>query len=150
MNRQHLPGSGEGFQSTIIMDEFKRKYEEFLSLAGHDDAKSCERKEELLKWFEENRTADTEALATELASKEADAIEEELRSIRSQINEGYNLLPVSYIAHRYFGKSASWLSQRINGTRVRGKVYTLNNEQKARFNSAVQEVARTIGSISIS
>ena len=56
---------------------------------------------------------------------------------------------MSYIAKHYFGKSASWLYQRINGNKVDGRVYTLNAEQKATFNRALQEIAKRISSFSI-
>ena len=53
------------------------------------------------------------------------AIERKL-TIREQINDIVDLIPVSYIAKNYFGKSRAWLYQRINGYKVRGQVYTLN------------------------
>ena len=67
--------------------------------------------------------------------------------LREQIQEYYELLPLAYIARQYFGKTRSWLYQRLNGYSVRGKVYSLNDEQKAIFNNAVQDIAQTIGSI---
>ena len=54
---------------------------------------------------------------------------------------------MSYIAKHYFGKSSAWLSQRINGTLVRGKAYTLNDEQKRIFNNALQDISSRIGSL---
>lgn len=58
----------------------------------------------------------------------------------------YKLTPWGYIAKEYFGKSAAWLSQRINGTPVRGHVYALNDEQKKTLNRALSEVGEIIGS----
>ena len=40
--------------------------------------------------------------------------------------------------------------KRLNGNKVRGKVYTLNDEQKNVFNSAVKDIARQIGSVQLS
>ncbi|WP_363296203.1 DUF5053 domain-containing protein [uncultured Prevotella sp.] len=59
------------------------------------------------------------------------------------------LLPLRYIAQEYFGKSAAWLSQRLNGSEVRGHVYTLNSEQKEIFNRAVQEIGQRISSLQL-
>ena len=59
------------------------------------------------------------------------------------------LLPLRYIAQKYFGKSAAWLSQRLNGSEVRGHVYTLNAEQKSIFNRAVQEIGQRISSLQL-
>ena len=67
--------------------------------------------------------------------------------LRKRINEKvYKLTPWGYIAKEYFGKSAGWLSQRINGTPVRGQVYTLSAEQKETLNRALQEAGTLIGS----
>ena len=69
---------------------------------------------------------------------------------RTERDSRYDLLPISYIAQHYFGKSKAWLYQRLNGNKVRGKVYTLNDEQKNIFNSAVKDIARQIGSVQLS
>lgn len=75
-------------------------------------------------------------------------IEQELR-IRDQLKEVAEILPLSYIAKNYFGKSAAWLYQRINGNKVRGKVYTLNHEEVVTFNRALKEIGNKISSLSI-
>jgi hypothetical protein len=49
----------------------------------------------------------------------------------------------------YFNKSASWLLQRLNGYQVRGKVYTLNQEQKGIFNQAVKEISNRISALQL-
>lgn len=78
-------------------------------------------------------------------------VNEELDSmiIKNQLQKSYEILPISYIAKNYFNKSTSWLYQRINGTKVRGRVYTLNEKEKAIFNNALKDIAKEIGSISI-
>ncbi len=80
--------------------------------------------------------------------KEIDRIERKA-SIREQLEGIIEFLPMSYIAKHYFGKSASWLYQRINGNTVRGRVYTLNDEQRATFNADLQDIARQLSSFSI-
>ena len=74
-------------------------------------------------------------------------IESDVNRLREQMEDKYSLLPIAYIARHYFGKSRAWLYQRLNGNEVRGKVYTLNAEQKNTFNNAVQDIARQIGSV---
>ena len=77
-------------------------------------------------------------------------IKQDITTLRQQIEEDdYKLIPMSYIAKHYFGKSASWLYQRINGNKVGGRQYTLNEEQKATFNRALQDIAKRISSFSI-
>lgn len=77
-------------------------------------------------------------------------IKQDITTLRQQIEEDdYKLIPMSYIAKHYFGKSASWLYQRINGNKVGGRSYTLNEEQKATFNRALQDIAKRISPFSI-
>ena len=59
-----------------------------------------------------------------------------IKNVIEEIRDSLDILPLSYIAKHYFGKSASWLYQRINGNKVRGKVYTLNKEEIEIFNKA--------------
>ena len=76
--------------------------------------------------------------------------ESEMKALRSQIDaEDYKLLPISYIAKTYFNKSASWLLQRLNGYQVRGKIYTLNQEQKGIVNQAVKEISNRISALQL-
>ena len=71
-------------------------------------------------------------------------------TIREQMNEIIDLIPISYIAKNYFGKSRAWLYQRINGYRVRGRVYTLNDKEIETFNKALNDISNKIGSLSVS
>ena len=96
-----------------------------------DDSKSKERRDEIALWFKEHKTQETEELMRQFLEDGVTDIAAEVQDIRRQItDEDYRLLPISYIATKYFGKSHAWLSQRINGTKVRGRVYTLNPEQQ--------------------
>ena len=59
------------------------------------------------------------------------------------------IIPVSYIARHYFGKSAARLQQRLYGYKVRGRVYTLSTEDRRKFDEALQDIANQIRSFSI-
>lgn len=59
------------------------------------------------------------------------------------------IIPVSYIARHYFGRSASWLQQRLYGYKVRGRIYTLSTEDRRKFDAALQDIADQIRSFSI-
>lgn len=104
-----------------------------------------------------NSSSDKEVIKAYLVD-ECKQIESELVSvnkeldsmiIKNQLQKSYEILPISYIAKNYFNKSTSWLYQRINGTKVRGRVYTLNEKEKAILNNALKDIAKKIGSISI-
>lgn len=121
---------------------------EYATLAGNEDATSVARKEEILDWLCTHADAATKEEARRFVEQKLGEIEISVDNLRAQIaGETYRLLPLSYIAEHYFGKSAAWLSQRLNGTLVRGRSYTLNEEQKKIFNDAMQDISLRIGSI---
>lgn len=127
--------------------EAKALVKELKSLMGLFDEKSVARQNEISFWFRDHRSPETDAIFSKFMDDGLTAIETEVNELRRQISdEDYRLLPISHIAHKYFGKSHAWLSQRINGTPVRGRVYTLNEEQKQIFNNAMQDLSRFYGS----
>ena len=81
-----------------------------------------------------------------LTGRNLQRIDGEILSIKAQLGEYYEVLPLSYIAKTFFGKSPAWLYQRINGIPVRGRVYSLNEEQKRIFNTAMEQLAKFYGS----
>lgn len=74
---------------------------------------------------------------------------ERLLTIQEQLRPFKEILPMSYIARTYFGKSSAWLQQRIYGYKVRGKVYTLSEKDIDTLNFAIQDISKKIGSLSI-
>lgn len=138
------------------MKDFQEKLNELKSVMGKEDAQSQARFAELAAELKSASLTDEEQAAfnewyrtgMDELGRELDRIEQKA-SIREQLEGTMELIPISYIAKHYFGKSASWLYQRINGNKVRGRVYTLNDEQKATFNDALQDIAKQIRSFSI-
>ena len=134
------------------MNEIDEKLKEYQQLTGKCDPKSEKRKEELLKWFDEHQSQElrekgAEWMAERMKEMEADVADIKQRALRSQMDDKiYRLTPWSYIAKEYFGKSVAWLTQRINGYPVRGRVYSLNEEQKQTLNRALSEIGEFIGS----
>lgn len=123
---------------------------EYASLAGKEDAKSEARKAEILNYIKAHANDADREEAKAFIGQKMEQIKDNVEVLRKQIEaEDYKLLPLRYIAQVYFGKSAAWLSQRLNGTEVRGHVYTLNAEQKGIFNRAVQEIGQRIGSLQL-
>lgn len=133
------------------MERVKDAIEEFKMISGQDDAASMARKQELMEWLAANKEGHEQEIEQLLDGwldeMEADVEDIKKQALRKEMDEKvYKLTPWGYIAKEYFGKSASWLSQRINGTPVRGQVYTLNEEQKETLNRALSEVGEIIGS----
>ncbi|MBQ8097221.1 MAG: DUF5053 domain-containing protein [Prevotella sp.] len=129
------------------MEEAKVLVEELKELMPKMDEQSEKRIGEITQWFKEHRSEENDALLRTFMEEGVTEVGAEIADIRRQIaDEDYRLLPLSYIARKYFGKSHAWLSQRINGTKVRGHVYTLNDEQKQVFNNAMQDLSKFYGS----
>ncbi|MBR1467333.1 MAG: DUF5053 domain-containing protein [Bacteroidaceae bacterium] len=132
------------------MEQAKILIDELGTLMGKTDEQSEQRRREISLWFRDNSNPENDALFENFINKGVGQVADALESIRLKIDaEEYKLLPLSYIATHYFGKSRAWLYQRINGTKVRGHQYTLSKEQRATFNAAVQDISRRIGSICI-
>lgn len=55
-----------------------------------------------------------------------------------------NYLSLSQIAQDYFGKSRSWLYQRINGAIVNGKPAQFTREEQLRFSEALLDISSRI------
>ena len=142
----------EGCLKLKDMDKGLELLEEYKTLAGHSDEKSEMRKSEILEYVKEHNAEfpkDEVAASFKVwlgdVSKQVDAVKEKV--LRDEMSsEMYKLLPLKYIANTYFGKSVSWLSQRLNGTKVRGKSYTLNESQKQTFNNAMLDLSKKFGS----
>ena len=127
--------------------EVKQLFEKCKSAAGTADSGTID---QMAKRMREIATPEEMQEVEELMRVWLNEIGDDIADIKKQIREeDYKLLPSSYIAKNYFGKSSSWLYQRINGTNVRGRTYTLNGEQKKVFNSALKEIGEKIASLSI-
>lgn len=123
---------------------------EYASLAGKEDEKSETRKTEILNYIKLHADDSDREEAKAFINQKMEQLQSEVLTLRDQLaKDDYKLLPLRYIAQKYFGKSAAWLSQRLNGSEVRGHVYTLNAEQKSIFNRAVQEIGQRISSLQL-
>lgn len=129
------------------MNEIEKKIEELKTLLPKNDETSAKRRAEIADWFKENKTPESDKAMEEFLADSLSEIEAGVDDLRRQISdEDYRIIPISYIAEKYFHKSHAWLSQRLNGTKVRGKSYTLNAEQKNVFNNAMHDIALRFGS----
>ncbi len=132
------------------MDKIDSILAELGPLMGKDDVECVKRKKELFAWLKEHNTEDNKAKVQVFFNREMQEMSKGIEDLRKQIDaEKYKILPLSYIAKNYFGKSTSWLLQRINGYKVRGKTYSLTDEQKTIFNNAIKDVAEKISSVKL-
>ena len=105
------------------MDNLNGLLKELKTLVGGTDEANRRRFTEILDELEahKNEPKVQEALDAFVTSG-INEIKQDITALRQQIEEDdYKLIPMSYIAKHYFGKSASWLYQRINGNKVGGR-----------------------------
>lgn len=77
-----------------------------------------------------------------------DVLEE--KAIKAQLQEISEIISLSWIAKKYFGKTKNWLYQRINENIVNGKPCRFTNEEIEIFNHALKDISQKIGSLSLS
>lgn len=80
--------------------------------------------------------------------KDISDIEEQL--VRRQMQEILPIISISYLAKNYFGKSASWFYQRLNGNKVNGKIASFTREEIEILNEALRDISKKVGALSIS
>lgn len=75
---------------------------------------------------------------------------EELKdlNVKLRLAEISKIISLSYIAEKYFGKSKSWLSQRINEHSVNGKQVKFSPAEIQKLNYAINDIGRQLGSFS--
>ena len=132
------------------MNMVEMRIAELKSCIGKTDAASRKKFEEAMAYLEANNSPEVQEQLNALLADGLKETHAEVENLKEKFSEEYEILPLSYIAKNYFNKSRAWLYQRLNGYKVRGQVYTLNDKEKAIFNMAVQDIAQKIGSVHIS
>ena len=82
------------------------------------------------------------ASANESLDHVDNALNEQL--LREQLGPLAEALNMSYIARTYFGKSRSWLSQRLNGHIVHGRKAELTEDERQTLNGALNDIQSQI------
>lgn len=78
--------------------------------------------------------------------KEKDEVLSKIRFLEdTELSEVLNL---TYLSNRFFGKSLSWLSQRLNHNEVNGKRVDFTKEEMLKMSNALQTVALELQDLS--
>nr|DAW68840.1 MAG TPA: protein of unknown function (DUF5053) [Bacteriophage sp.] len=154
MKLNKLPSRGaQNYMIMALKDDLKKLHK--IAHSGAPDAmeKYVALSNEITGKYTDQKDVDAIADFLIKGYKDISSEAEELNSyvaLKQQIAPYAEIIPLGYIARKYFGKSTAWLSQRINGSKVRGKVYTLSKKDIETFNFALQDISKKIGSLSIS
>ena len=129
-----------------VKKEFIRLKEQWMHASGEAREKADA---EMQAFFdalrEEDKTLLEEAVNEDFARlhkdvEEAHRLAEQI-TIRKQLEEVLPFISVSEFAKAYFGRSASWLHQRINGNAIHGKPAAFTPEEIKTLSHALNDVA---------
>ena len=98
------------------------------------------------------RESFNEALIAEartLIEKGDRMMEAESEHIRQQLGDVPDILSMSYIAKNYFGKSRTWLYQRINGNNVNGKPAYFTRSERKQLQEALHDIGKKLSAITL-
>lgn len=68
---------------------------------------------------------------------------------RSKLGEMPEFISFSYIAKKYFGKSKSWLMQKVNGNMVHGKQAAFTDKERKQFREALQDISKKLSAVAM-
>ena len=126
--RYYKASSAEERQA--IVDEYKRRFE---SLSDE------EKKRETARQFESVRAV--------LEGVKANNEELEARRIREKLGIVPEAISMSYVAKNYFGKTKTWLYQRLNGNKVNGKEARFTESEARQLQDALHDLGHRLSSI---
>ena len=122
---------------------------QLYAYTGATDPEGCAKLQEATEYLAQHATPEVKQRITQFVRDGYDRIAAEVKELtmRERLGDTYEMIPFSYIAREYFGKSPAWLLQRINGYKVNGKPCAFNDEERKRFNYALQDLSKRIGSL---
>lgn len=130
--------------------ELKNKLKKLKEMTANNDenamaylkkvSESCKTEEDkkLLQKYAVNLLTETSELVTDLEND----IDE--FNIKEKLGELTEIINFSYIARVYFNKSKHWLYQRINNYNVNGKPAYFTDDEKIKFNNALNDIKNKI------
>ncbi len=136
-------------QDPRMKEEFERYYK--ATTAEERQAITEEHK----RWYdclsEEEQKAETarqlESIKAVLEGVKANNEELDARRIREKLGNVPEAISMSYIAKNYFGKTKTWLYQRLNGNKVNGKEARFTENEARQLQDALHDLGRRLSSI---
>lgn len=127
----------------LELEQMKTKFMKLNS----DEARQAYREE--MKKFVYSHDEEEQKVLSELfiegadeACKQAEKTYDDI--LRKYLNNIYEAVSWSYIARHYFGKSRSWLCQRVNGLQIHDKTVRFTNEEKKILLTALRDLSERI------
>ena len=134
--------------------ELKKELKKLKQLFENKDVAGFKKQYESIKnnFKTEKEIAEIDKFMQAVVDNSMSETEDRMKQIRLQfiLQQNKEIIPLSYIAEKYFGKQKQWLYQRINGNIVNGMPAKFTQEEIDKFNFALKDISEKLGSIYIS
>ena len=113
-------------------------------------AQTEEEKDEVRRQMNILKSIDPKAFAVAVGymAKNTEQKVKEL-TMAEKLGEITDKVSMAYIAKAYFGKSRSWLAQKMNGNIVNGKTSQFSPDELAILRTALQDMSKKFGALSL-
>lgn len=113
-------------------------------------AQTEEEKDEVRRQMNILKSIDPKAFAVAVGymAKNTEQKVKEL-TMAEKLGEITDMVSMAYIAKTYFGKSRSWLAQKMNGNIVNGKTSQFSPDELAILRTALQDMSKKFGALSL-
>lgn len=115
------------------------------------EAKTQEEKDAVAKEMAALHAEDPKAFTESLESlikTTAEKVEESRMADR--LGEATKMVSMAYVARTYFGKSRSWLAQKLNGNIVNGRPAGFTESERMTLKHALADMSTKLGSLGVS
>ena len=132
--------------------EYTEMINQVKALAAQNRAaKTEEEKAEIKKQMAYLKEQDPKAFGIALGYlvKTTEKKVEEL-TMAEKFGEVTDMVSMAYIAKTYFGKTRAWLTQRMNGNVVNGKIAQFSSEELITLRGALMDMSQKFSSLSLS
>ncbi|MDR1937756.1 MAG: DUF5053 domain-containing protein [Tannerellaceae bacterium] len=128
-------------------EELKKLKEEFFQLNTEEELEGFRGK--ISAYIKGKNESEMEEFVQQFTKEASEAVERadavyNYVSIRIKLEPILDVVSLSYIAEKYFKKSRSWLSQRLNENFVNGHLTTFTNEELKTLSDALNDIADKI------
>ena len=113
-------------------------------------AQTEEEKDEVRRQMNILKSIDPKAFAVAVGymAKNTEQKVKEL-TMAEKLGEITDMVSMAYNAKAYFGKSRSWLAQKMNGNIVNGKTSQFSPDELAILRTALQDMSKKFGALSL-
>lgn len=129
-----------------LNDELEQMKAKFMSFSSEEEEHTFH--EEMKAFVASKSPEDRKILAKAFIDGATEACENAENvyddTLRAYLDGIYESISWSYIARHYFGKSRSWLSQRINGLKIRNKEVQFTENEKKILLNALLDISNNI------